>query len=171
MADTQEIKKDKSTEVLINGSVYRIGGADSAHIIEVASYLNDLIKRVQGIKGYGRLDTAQKELLINLNLTDEYFKARNSSEKYKSESEKLEKELYAVRHELVNVKLKLENAVNAQADAEKRCGEWENRCKELMETAEKPAAAKTASGKNASGKETRGKLDTAVKGNSAGTIF
>ncbi len=120
-----------ATDVLIAGKVYSLKGADQEHLQKVAAFLNRKIVEVRNIQGYKKLDPEYKELLMDLNLADEYFKVSDELAKLKEEMDAKENELYAARHELVSLKLKLENALRQQNVLEKRSEEWKNRYEEL----------------------------------------
>ena len=70
--------------------------------------------------GYKNLDSSYKELLLNLNIADEYFKATEEADRYKKVISEREDELYTARHDLVSLKLKLENALKQEDILEKR---------------------------------------------------
>lgn len=120
-----------TTDVLIAGKVYSLAGADPEHLQRVAALMNRKILEVRNTPGYKNLDHEYKELLMNINLADEYFKAHDEAAELKAEVEAREKELYTARHDLVSMKLKLENALKQQDVLEKRAEEWKNRYEEL----------------------------------------
>lgn len=120
-----------ATDVLIAGKVYSLKGADAEHLQRVAALLNRKIIEVRNTPGYKNLDNEYKELLMNINLADEYFRVQDELDGYKEELDAKEGELYAARHELVSLKLKLENALRQQNVLEKRAEEWKNRYEEL----------------------------------------
>ena len=120
-----------TTDVLIAGKVYSLAGADAEHLQRVAALMNHKILEVRNTPGYRNLDHEYKELLMNINLCDEYLKAHDEAERLRAEIEAREKELYTARHDLVSMKLKLENALKQQNVLEKRSEEWKNRYEEL----------------------------------------
>lgn len=129
---TRSLKNtNAATDVLIAGKVYSLKGADAEHLQRVAALLNRKIIEVRNTPGYKNLDNEYKELLMNINLADEYFKVLDELDEYKDELDAKEGELYAARHELVSLKLKLENALRQQNVLEKRAEEWKNRYEEL----------------------------------------
>ena len=74
-----------ATDVLIAGRVYSLKGADQEHLQKVAAFLNRKIVEVRNIQGYKKLDPEYKELLMDLNLADEYFKVSDELAKLKEE--------------------------------------------------------------------------------------
>lgn len=127
----ERIEENKTTDVLIDGKVYSLGGADGAYLQRVAAFLNEQLKTVKGIAGYKHMDSAYQQLLLNLNLADAYFRQQAETEKYRAETEKLEKELYAVKHEIVGTKLKLEASLKQQEIVEQRGDDWKRKYEEL----------------------------------------
>ena len=77
------------------------------------------------------MDQEYKQLLMNINLADEYFRMKDEADRLRAEIEEKENELYSARHDLVSIKMKLENALRQQDVLEKRAEEWRNRYEEL----------------------------------------
>ncbi len=123
--------KGTATDVLIAGKVYTLRGAEPEHLQRVAALLNQKTLEVKNAQGYKNLDPEYKELLMNINLADEYFRACDELTALREDMDARENELYAARHELVSLKLKLENALRQQNVLEKRTEEWKNRYEEL----------------------------------------
>jgi len=97
-------------EVVIAGKVYKISGYESPEYLhQIAVYINDKQMEFQNMEGYRKQSTDQKQLLLNMNLADDYFKAKRQAEKLSAELEKKERELYGVRHDLIEAQLALEN--------------------------------------------------------------
>lgn len=65
-------------EVLIGGKVYYISGYESEEYLQkVASYINNKISDFEGEDAYKRLNAQYQNLLLLLNMADDYFKAKN----------------------------------------------------------------------------------------------
>jgi len=131
MAQNIDNNKSTVTEVLIGGKVFRLSGAESEHIHKVAELVNRKLSEIKTLAGYKKLDADYKELLLNLNIADEYFNAVAEAESYKAEMVEKENELYTARHDLVSLKLKLENALRQEDILEKRVSEWKKKYEEL----------------------------------------
>ena len=58
--------------------------------------------------GYRRLGSEEKQLLKNMNLADEYFKASDAKEQLERELENRDKEIYGLKHDLIDAKLEQE---------------------------------------------------------------
>lgn len=97
-------------EVVIAGRVYKISGYESPEYLhQIAVYLNDKMAELQSMDGYRKQNTDQKQLLLNMNLADDFFKAKRQADKLTADLEKKERELYGVRHDLIEAQLALEN--------------------------------------------------------------
>ena len=101
--------KKNTAEVLINGKIYVISGYEStAYLQKVAAYLNEMEEKVTAMDGYRRLGSEEKQLLKNMNLADEYFKASDAKEQLERELENRDKEIYGLKHDLIDAKLEQE---------------------------------------------------------------
>ena len=116
-----------TAEVVIAGRVYKISGYESPEYLhQIAVYLNDKMSELQKTDGYRKQNTDQKQLLLNMNLADDFFKSRRQAEKLSADLEKKERELYSVRHDLIEAQLALENQKKELKDLKKRLKELEN---------------------------------------------
>ena len=98
-----------TTEVVIAGKIISISGdEDAAYLAEVASFINDKLTEIQKTKNYGRLSAEYKQILLGMNLADEYFREKKRNQILESELELKDKELYSLKHELINLQLDLE---------------------------------------------------------------
>ena len=115
-------------EVVIAGRVYKISGYESPEYLhQIAVYLNDKMSELQNMDSYRKQNTDQKQLLLNMNLADDFFKAKRQADKLTGDLEKKEREIYGVRHDLIEAQLALENQKKELEDlkAEKKAREKE----------------------------------------------
>ena len=97
------------TEVVIAGKIISISGEeDAAYMTEVAAFINDKLAEIQKIENYGRLSPEHKQILLGMNLADDYFREKKKNEILESELELKDKELYSLKHELINLQIDLE---------------------------------------------------------------
>ena len=90
------------TQVLIDGKIYTLGGnEDEAYLQRTASYVNEKNMQLRGIPGFSKQSADYQQVMIQLNIADDYFKALDHSEQ-------MEKESYSLKHELVSTQMKLE---------------------------------------------------------------
>ena len=98
------------TEVIIGGKVFTISGYESEEYLQkVASYINNKYIEYQKIDSFRRLPIETQNVLLNLNIADDYFKAKNQIEVSEQEIKEKENELYDLKHELIATQIKLEN--------------------------------------------------------------
>ena len=99
------------TQVIIAGKIYTLSGYESEEYLQkVAAYLNGKITEFRGMDGYHRLSQEMRSILLNLNISDDYFKVRKKIEELEEELSEKEKELYEFRHEMITTQVRLENA-------------------------------------------------------------
>ncbi len=124
-------QKNEVTEVLINGKVYSIAGADGAYIQKVAAFLNRKLAEIKTVQGYNHMSEEYRTLMLELNVCDEYFRALDDNAALRERADEMERELYSVKHDMVGTRLKLENALKQQEVLEARCEEWKRRYEDL----------------------------------------
>ena len=108
------------TEVIINGKVYTLSGYESEEYLQkVASYINNKINEYSKIDSFRRLPLDTQNVLLQLNVADDYFKAKKQISMLEEELQAKEKELYDLKHELISSQIRLENAENAAKQARK----------------------------------------------------
>ncbi len=115
-----------SAEVIIGGKVYKLSGyEEEGYLQKVAAYINNKINEYDSMEGFRRLPGDMKATLIQLNIADDYFKAKSQAEKLELEIEAKEKEIYNLKHDLIS------NQIKAESD-EKTLKELEAQNKELL---------------------------------------
>ena len=98
------------TEVIIGGKVFTLSGYESEEYLQkVASYINNKIAEYNKIDGFKRQPIDTQNVLLQLNIADDYFKSKKQIELMEEQLSDKEKELYDLKHELINTKIKLEN--------------------------------------------------------------
>ena len=99
------------TEVLIDGKIYTLSGYESEEYLQrVATYINNKLAEFKKRDGYGRQSREIKSILLELNIADDYFKAKKQVEMIEDELSQKDRELYDLKHELIGVQIKLEDA-------------------------------------------------------------
>ena len=98
------------TEVLIGGKVFTLSGFESEEYLQkVASYINNKITEYNKNESFKRLTLDMQNVLLQLNIADDYFKAKKQINILEEEIQTKEKELYNLKHELIASQIKLEN--------------------------------------------------------------
>lgn len=99
------------TEVIIGGKSYTLSGNESAEYLQkVAFYINNKLSEYNKIESFRKQSTDFRNVLLELNIADDYFKAKQKVADLEEELERKEKELYDLKHELISGQIKLENA-------------------------------------------------------------
>lgn len=115
-----------SAEVIIGGKVYTLSGYEGEEYLQkVATYINNKINKFNSMEELRRLSGDMKATLIQLNIADDYFKARSQVEKLEQEIEQKDKEIYDLKHDLIS------NQIKAESD-EKSLKELEAKNQELL---------------------------------------
>ena len=84
-----------TAQVIIGGKIITLGGYESEEYFQqVASYMNKKIGELETVPGYGRQPMETKHMLLSLNITDDYFKAKKQVEMVEEELSEKDKELY-----------------------------------------------------------------------------
>ena len=109
-----------STQVVIGGKVYTLSGYEEEEYLQkVAAYLNNKIDEFSALENYHTMSGDMKAILMELNVADDYFKAKTQVERLEEELEQKEKQIYDLKHELVSNQLKIEEDANAYKALEK----------------------------------------------------
>lgn len=125
------------TDVLIDGRKYTICGFESdEYLHKVASYINRKFAEFKKKDYYSRLDLDLRNVLLAINIADDYFKTKKKFNQYQSECELKDKMVLDMKHEIIDLKEKLKKAEDKvdqlESDleaAEKKMIELETRLK------------------------------------------
>lgn len=98
------------TEVIIGGKVFTLSGYESEEYLQkVASYINNKMNEYNKVDAFRRQPFERQSVLLQLNIADDYFKAKKQIDMFEEEIKTKEKELYDLKHELISTQIKLEN--------------------------------------------------------------
>ena len=99
--------------------MYNLSGYEEKEYLEkVASYINQKIDEVQELQYYKQLNTDMKTVLLELNIADDYFKARDRVMSMEAEMKQKDQEIYNLKHELVSLQVKDNEMENQLRDLE-----------------------------------------------------
>jgi len=99
------------TEVIIGGKVFTLSGYESEEYLQkVASYINNKVNEYNKIDSFRRRPMDTQSVLLQLNIADDYFKAKKQISVLEEELQTKEKELYDLKHELISAQIKLESS-------------------------------------------------------------
>ncbi len=89
-------------DVIIDGKIYNIGGFESeAYLQKVASYINNMIMEFKQNDSYRMQKMDMQRILLEINIANDYFKAKKQADLLESDLEIKEKEVYDLKHELI----------------------------------------------------------------------
>lgn len=112
------------TEVIIGGSVLTLSGYESEEYLQkVASYINNKLMEYGKVESFRRQAVDKQHVLLELNIADDYFKAKNQISLLEEEISAKEKELYDLKHELIAAQIKLDNTEKALKNAQQELQE------------------------------------------------
>ena len=87
------------TEVIIGGKVFTLSGYESEEYLQkVASYINNKMSEYAKVESYKRQPLDMQNVLLQLNIADDYFKAKRQISLLEEEIQGKEKELYNLKH-------------------------------------------------------------------------
>lgn len=99
------------TEVIIGGKVFTLSGYESEEYLQkVASYINNKLIEYNKVDSFRRQPMDTQGVLLQLNIADDFFKAKKQISILEEELQAKEKELYDLKHELISAQIKLEGA-------------------------------------------------------------
>lgn len=98
-------------KVVINNKVYTLSGQESEDYLQnVATYINGKIAECQSSEAYRRFNAEYQNVLLALNIADDYFKAKDQVNQMLTEDDDKDKQIYDLRHEVIEVRIKYESA-------------------------------------------------------------
>ncbi len=98
------------TEVIIGGKVFTLSGYESEDYLQkVAAYINNKMNEYNKLDGFRRQPIDTQNVLLQLNIADDYFKAKKQITVLEDELESKDKELYNLKHDLISTQIKLES--------------------------------------------------------------
>lgn len=101
----------KSTVVVIDKKEYNLSGFEEEEYLQrVAAYINQKITEMNQQDSYKRIPQDMKNLMLNLNLADDYFKAKEQAGDSSDKFSDLEKEIFDLKHQLVDAQMQLDDA-------------------------------------------------------------
>ena len=99
------------SKVLIGGKIYTLSGYESEEYLQkIASYLNNKIKELNQLQGYKRMSADMQKIFLELNIADDYFKAKKRIDEMEADMDDKDKEEYDLKHELISAQVQIEDA-------------------------------------------------------------
>lgn len=99
------------TEVIIGGKVLTLSGYESEEYLQkIASYINNKCNEYNRVESFRRQPMETQGILLQLNIADDYFKAKKQITALEEELQAKENELYDLKHKLISSEIKFEEA-------------------------------------------------------------
>ena len=153
------------TQVLIDGKIYTLGGTeDEAYLQKAASYVNEKIATMHAIPGFSKQSADYQQLMLLLNIADDYFKAKENADQMEEQKDRMEKETYSLKHELVSTQMDLEERQHQLQELSAKLSKTERE----LRAVKKQAAQALASGNEENEEdevEEDEVVDTVIEGN------
>lgn len=129
------MNKKNTVEVIINNKQYILGGYESPEYLQkIASYINGKYNEFKKQDFYKHLDRDMKNILIEINIADDYHKAIGQIEVIQAKNEENNTEIYNLRHELVATRSELESAQDEIKELKKELAMAQNKLIRLDNT-------------------------------------
>lgn len=98
------------TEVVIGGKTLTLSGYESEEYLQrVATYINTKLSDFKKSDFFRRQTIDMQATMIELNIADDYFKAKKIADELESSIEERDKEIYDLKHELISAQIKLDS--------------------------------------------------------------
>ena len=112
------------TEVIINGKIYTLSGYESEEYLQkVATYINSKLADFKKSDFFRRQTIDMQATMIELNIADDYFKAKKIADELEGNLEDKDKEIYDLKHDLISIQIKLDAAEKEIKDLKKEITE------------------------------------------------
>lgn len=96
-------------EVVIDGKQYTLSGYESSEYLQkIAMHINDKLSELREQDGYTKLDSDVKNILLAINLADDFYKAQKSADHLQRANEDLEKEIFDMKHDMIAMQNQIE---------------------------------------------------------------
>lgn len=103
------MKKRNDVKVIIGGKQYHMGGYESEEYLQsLASYINAKLDDMKMQGNYPKLDPDIVNILLQINIADDYFKLKKSQEEITLDYQEGQKENLDLKREIIGLQAKLE---------------------------------------------------------------
>ena len=103
------MKKRNDVKVVIGGKQYNMGGYESEEYLQsLASYINMKTEHLKQQGGFPKLDADINNILIQINIADDYFKLKKQQEETSADYSDKQRENVDLKRELLSLRAKLE---------------------------------------------------------------
>jgi cell division protein ZapA len=122
------MNKYNDIEVIINNKRYTLSGYESEEYLhKIASYINNKHAQFRNKDAYKFLDSDLKNILLQINIADDYFKTLDKLGEISRENENKSNEIYDIKHELITTKTNLDAANKEIEELKKELNEYQKK--------------------------------------------
>lgn len=129
--------KKHDIEVIIQNKRYTLCGYESEEYLQkIASYINGQYAVYKEKDAYKQLDAEMKNILLQINIADDYFKAKSKNTELKAINDQKSEEIFDIKHEVIaaqteltEAKKEIERLKKELAEANKKVIQLESRAK------------------------------------------
>jgi cell division protein ZapA len=105
------MNKYHDIEVIINNKRYTLSGYESEEYLQkIASYINGKHVEFRNKDAYKFLDAELKNILMQINIADDYFKTKDRNNEIQAETESKSNEIFDLKHEVISSRTHLDTA-------------------------------------------------------------
>lgn len=103
------MKKRNDVKVVIGGKQYNMGGYESEEYLQsIASYINAKTDELKQQGGFPKLDSDIVNILLQINIADDYFKVKKNQDDIERELTEKQKENVELKRDIIGLQAKLE---------------------------------------------------------------
>lgn len=112
------------TEVVIGGKTLTLSGYESEEYLHrVATYINSKLADFKKSDVFRRQTIDMQAIMIELNIADDYFKAKKIADELEGSLEDKDKEIYDLKHELISAQIKMDTLEQEMKQLKKELAE------------------------------------------------
>jgi cell division protein ZapA len=105
------MNKYHDIEVIINNKRYTLSGYEGEEYLQkIASYINSKHVEFRNRDAYKFLDSELKNILMQINIADDYYKTRDKIKEVETENESKSNEIFNLKHEVISTQTRLDSA-------------------------------------------------------------
>ncbi len=121
-----------NVEVNIDGRSYTLCGYESEEYLQkVADFINKKISECKASEGFRRLNIDTQQIMIHLNVADDYFKAKKQADTLESEIESKDKEIYDLKHEMISAQINVESLQQENKELKESIEQYQKQVQKL----------------------------------------
>lgn len=121
-----------NVEVNIDGRSYTLCGYESEEYLQkVADFINKKISECKASEGFRRLNIDTQQIMIHLNVADDYFKAKKQADTLEAELESKDKEIYDFKHEMISAQINVESLQQENKELKESIEQYQKQVQKL----------------------------------------